>query len=190
VVCKSGWSKEHLIALLAIVDHDAEVAVGDVKISRLLCRKRDECTCEIFDDFALANAPSCCDGSFVCGDRVAICAGDFPRAIGLVHKNVFAQMCNEMFLLRLCLQRLLIALQAWQREQRLLSRRRILANNDLLEQNLGDLFLLDTAYGDVFWSVFADLELVEGLEVMSMREATTRLAQLTLSTMTSEQTSS
>jgi hypothetical protein len=99
-------------------------------------------------------------------------------------------MCNEMFLLRLCLQRLLIALQAWQREQRLLSRRRILANNDLLEQNLGDLFLLDTAYGDVFWSVFADLELVEGLEVMSMREATTRLAQLTLSTMTSEQTSS
>lgn len=95
-----------------------------------------------------------------------------------------------MFFLRFSPEGGLVALESRQVEQDFFGGGWVLANNDMLKKDFWDLFLLDTAYRNMFRSILSDFELVKGLYDVRARAEWSRQWAHTLSTMTSEQTSS
>lgn len=99
-------------------------------------------------------------------------------------------MSNKVLLLGLGLQTRLVPLEAWQIEQDFLGGSRVFADDNMLKEDLGNLLLFDSAYRDMFWPILSNFELVEGLDIVSIRRIQSQQPVHTLSTITSEQTSS
>lgn len=91
------------------------------------------------------------------GYGIAIGCHDLERAIGQVDGDVFAQVSTKPFLLSIGFQAVDEFLQPRNCQECFLSLWHVFPDNDIVEEDGGDLLFKDASARDILGSVFADL---------------------------------
>lgn len=157
MVGKSGRTKEERWRLLSARHDDAKIAVLQIKLLFLLLGHGDLNAGQVLDDIPFLDLLSSEDGSLVGSDRVSVCSAHLEGTVRHVDAHISTQMALEMFFLVLCLERLVVLLQAREIHELLRSSDRVLVKDDMILYDATNILLSNASHRMETGTQFANL---------------------------------
>jgi hypothetical protein len=175
MVGKSRGAKEYGLRFFPAGENNAEVTTSKIKLLLLVLVDDHLDTNQVLDGLALFDGSPGCDARLVSCDGVAICSGDFERAVGEVYAEISFGMLSEM--VQFAISPELsghVAPDAWELFDLAQGGFHVLPIDHLFADYGSDLLLFESATRDVSRPVFPN----RGPEVHLINVRITRAGQL------------